>query len=159
MPKSAFESVQKCLLGLRGGCLLSRCGRSFLGLHCSCLGAARVAEDALTVCQLVAWAKAPRHSWSQALPCLGLAGARQGQQILRRAMLDPFTVECKDRNNVLGPDWGQVWPSWALLRYLEAAALLCAAKLGFRKVMLKLSWAMLCHVEAVGAILGSTSAI
>ena len=23
-----------------------------------------------------------------------------------------------------GPDWGQVWPSWALLRYLEATALL-----------------------------------
>ena len=56
----------------------------------------------------------------------------------------------------LGPDWGQVWPSWALLRYLEATALLLVAKLGdlegklgYREVMLKLSWAMLCHVEAI----------
>ena len=56
----------------------------------------------------------------------------------------------------MGPDWGQVWPSWALLRYLEATALLLAAKLGdlegklgYREVMLKLSWAMFCHVEAV----------
>ena len=66
-------------------------------------------------------------------------------------------VKCngKDRSNVLGPDWGQAWPSWALLRYLEATALFLAAKfgdvegkLGYREVMLKLSWAMLCHVEA-----------
>ena len=37
---------------------------------------------------------------------------------------------CQDRSNILGPDWGQVWPSCALLRYLEATALLLAAKLG-----------------------------
>ena len=43
-----------------------------------------------------------------------------------------------------------------LLRYLEATAQLLAAKLGdlegklgYREVMLKLSWAMLCHVEAI----------
>ena len=24
-------------------------------------------------------------------------------------------VTCKDRSNVLGPDWGQVWPFWAVL--------------------------------------------
>ena len=67
---------------------------------------------------------------------------------------------CKDRSNILGPGWGQVWPSWALLRYLEATALLLAAKLGdlegklaYREVMLKLSWAMLCHVEAICQIL------
>ena len=55
-----------------------------------------------------------------------------------------FGVKCKDRSNILGPDWGQVWP--ALLRYLEATALLLAAKLGdlegklgYREVMLKLS--------------------
>ena len=51
-----------------------------------------------------------------------------------------------NRSNILGPDWGQVWPSWALSRYLEATALLLAAKLGdlegklgYREVMLKLS--------------------
>ena len=50
-----------------------------------------------------------------------------------------------------GPRLGQVWPSWALLRYLEATALLLAAKLGdlegklrYREVMLKLTW--LCYV-------------
>ena len=49
---------------------------------------------------------------------------------------------------------GQVWPSWAP-RYLEATALLLAAKLGdlegklgYREVMLKLSWAMLCHAPS-----------
>ena len=31
-------------------------------------------------------------------------------------------VTCKDGSNILGPDWGQAWPSWALLRYLEATA-------------------------------------
>ena len=53
-------------------------------------------------------------------------------------------VKCKDRSNILGPDEGQVWPSWALLRYLEATALLLATKLGdlegklgYREVMLK----------------------
>ena len=56
----------------------------------------------------------------------------------------------------MGPDSGQVWPSWALLRYLEATALLLVAKLGdlegklgYREVMFKLSWAMLCYVEAI----------
>ena len=39
-------------------------------------------------------------------------------------------VKCKDQSNILGPHWGQVWPSWALSRYLEATALLHAAKLG-----------------------------
>ena len=46
--------------------------------------------------------------------------------------------------------------SWALLRYLEATALLLGAKLGdlegklgYREAMLKLSWAMLCYVEAI----------
>ena len=62
-------------------------------------------------------------------------------------------VKCKDRSNILGPDWGKVWPSWALLKYLEATALLFGAKLGdlegklgYREVMFKLSWAMLCYV-------------
>ena len=27
-------------------------------------------------------------------------------------------VRCKDGSNILGPDWGQVWPFWALLSYL-----------------------------------------
>ena len=69
-------------------------------------------------------------------------------------------VKCEDRSNILGPDWGQVWPSWALLRYLEATALLLAVKLGdlegklgYREVMLKLSWATLCHVGAICQIL------
>ena len=77
-----------------------------------------------------------------------------------QAMLDPCGVRCNDRSNILGPDWGQAWPSWALLRYLEATALLLAAKLGdlegklgYRAVMLKLSWAILCHVEAICQIL------
>ena len=39
-------------------------------------------------------------------------------------------VECKDRSHVLGPDRGQVWPSRAPLRYVEATALLLAAKSG-----------------------------
>ena len=50
----------------------------------------------------------------------------------------------------------QVWPSWALLRYLEATAMLLGAKLGdlegnlgYREVMLKLSWATLCYFEAI----------
>ena len=60
-------------------------------------------------------------------------------------------VQRADRSNILGQDWGQVWPSWALLRYLEATALLLAAKLGYRE--LKLSWAMLCYVEAICQIL------
>ena len=38
-------------------------------------------------------------------------------------------VKCKDRSNILGPDRGQVWPSWAPLRYLGATALLSGAKL------------------------------
>ena len=29
-------------------------------------------------------------------------------------------VKCKDGSNILGPGWGQVWPSWALLRYQRA---------------------------------------
>ena len=63
-------------------------------------------------------------------------------------------VKCKNRVNILGPDWGQAWPSWALLRYLEAVALLLAAKLGnlqgklgYRGVMLELSWVMSCYNE------------
>ena len=71
-----------------------------------------------------------------------------------------MVVKCKDRSNIFGPDRGQVWPSWALLRYLEATALLLAAKLGdlegklgYREVMLKLRWAMLCHVEAISQFL------
>ena len=63
-----------------------------------------------------------------------------------------FGIKYKDQSNILGPDWGQVWPLWALLGYLQ---LLLAAKLGdlqgklgYREVMLKLCWAMLCHVEA-----------
>ena len=35
-------------------------------------------------------------------------------------------VKGKDGSNILGPDWGQVWPSWAL----EATAMLLGAKLG-----------------------------
>ena len=57
-------------------------------------------------------------------------------------------VKCKG-----WPDWGQ---TWALLRYLGATAMLLAAKLGdlagklgYREVMLKLSWAMLCDAEAM----------
>ena len=68
----------------------------------------------------------------------------------------PFGVKCKDGSNILGPDWGQVWPSWALLRHLEAAARLLGAKLGdlegklgYREVVFKLSWAILFgHVVA-----------
>ena len=52
-----------------------------------------------------------------------------------------------------GPRLGKVWPPWALLRYLEAIALLLGAKwgdlegkLGYLEVMLKLSWAMLRYV-------------
>ena len=70
----------------------------------------------------------------------------------------------------VGPIWGSnarieatFCPSWALLRYLEATALLLRAKsakswglegkLSHREVMLKLSWAMLCHVEAMCQVL------
>ena len=77
-----------------------------------------------------------------------------------RATFFHLRVRCKDRSNILGPDWGQAWPSWALLRYLEATALLLGAKsgdlegkLGYREVMLKLSWAMLYYVEAICQIL------
>ena len=48
----------------------------------------------------------------------------------------------------------------AILRYPDATALLLGARLGglegkfsYREVMLKLSWAMLCHVEAICQIL------
>ena len=66
-------------------------------------------------------------------------------------------VKCKEPSNILGP------PSLAilgLLRHLEATALLLAAKLGdlegklgYREVMLKLSRAMLCQVEAICQVL------
>ena len=55
--------------------------------------------------------------------------------------------------------WAQIGASLAilaLLRYLEATAMLLGAKLGdlegklrYWEVMLKLSWAMLCYVEAI----------
>ena len=52
--------------------------------------------------------------------------------------------------NILDPDWGQVWPSWALLRYLEATAMLLGAKLGdlegklgYRGAVFKPSWGIL----------------
>ena len=63
-----------------------------------------------------------------------------------RAMLEPFWgVKWKDQSYILGLDWGQVW--------LEATARDLEGKLGYREVMLKLSWAMLCYVEAVCQIL------
>ena len=77
-----------------------------------------------------------------------------------RAMFYPFWGRMrKDGSNILGPDWGQVWPSWALLRYLEVTAMLLGAKLGhlegklgYREVVFKLSWAILFgHVVAFSA--------
>ena len=65
-----------------------------------------------------------------------------------------FRVKCKDRSNILGPDWGLVWPSPFLLRYLEATALLLGGKLrdlegklGHREVMLKQGGP--CYVETI----------
>ena len=63
-------------------------------------------------------------------------------------------VKCKDRSNILG----QVWPSWALLRKLQLCFLGARlgdleGKLSYPEVMLKLSWAMSCHVEAICQIL------
>ena len=68
-----------------------------------------------------------------------------------RAMFYPFGGQMQG-----GPDWGQVWPAWAVLRYLEATAMLLGAKLGdlegklgYREVVFKLSWAILFgHVVA-----------
>ena len=63
-----------------------------------------------------------------------------------RAMFYPFGGQMQHF-------WGQVW-------YLEATALPLGAKLGdlegklgYREVMFKLSWAMLCFVEAICQIL------
>ena len=71
-------------------------------------------------------------------------------------------VKCKDASNILGPDWGPSLAILGLLRRLEATALLLAAKLGDlegklgdREVMLKLSRAMLCQVEATCQVLFS----
>ena len=45
---------------------------------------------------------------------------------------------------------GQVWPSWAAQLYFLGARLGdFEGKLNYREVILKLSWAMLCHVEAI----------
>ena len=78
-----------------------------------------------------------------------------------QAMLDPFWGQLQGSRQHFGPRLG---PSLATLgpalQYLEATALLLAAKLGdlegrlgYRGVMLKLSWAMLCYVEAICQIL------
>ena len=62
-----------------------------------------------------------------------------------RAMLDPFGgAKCKDRSDILGPDWGQVGSSCALLRYVEATALLLGRKVGGSWEQVKLSGG---HVE------------
>ena len=66
-----------------------------------------------------------------------------------RAMLDPFGGQMQGSR-------GQVWPSWALSKYLEATALLLGARLVDLEGKLsdrELSWAMLCHVEAICQIL------
>ena len=49
-------------------------------------------------------------------------------------------VKCEDRRNILGPDWGQVWPAWAPLRYVETTALLLAAKLGLLRANLAIGY-------------------
>ena len=66
----------------------------------------------------------------------------------------------RDPGNILGPDWGPSLAILAQLRHLEATALLLAAKLGdfegklgYREVMLRLSRAMLCQVEALCQVL------
>ena len=67
----------------------------------------------------------------------------------RAMLMDPFRVQMQGSKQRFGPRLG---PSLAILgpaRYLEATALLLEGKLGYREVMLKLSWAMLCHVEAI----------
>ena len=83
---------------------------------------------------------------------------------LWQVMLDPFGGQMQGSKQHFGPRWR---PSLAILgpviRYLEATALLLAAKLGhlegklgYRGVMLELSWAMLCllcHAEAICQIL------
>ena len=40
-----------------------------------------------------------------------------------RAMFYQFEGQLQGWSNILGPDWGQVWPSWALLKYPEATAM------------------------------------
>ena len=63
-----------------------------------------------------------------------------------RAMLGQIQGWKQHFGPILGPDWGQVWPPWALLRYLEATAIL----LGQSWVVFKLSWAILFgHVVAL----------
>ena len=84
-------------------------------------------------------------------PCCWIQSAlpqkHQDFQWVLASYVGSMGVKCKDRSNILGSHWGQVWPSWALLRYLEATALLLAAKLGdlegklgYPEVMLKLCW-------------------
>ena len=74
-----------------------------------------------------------------------------------RAMFFPFGGQMQGSKQHFGPRLG---PAWALLRYLEATALLLGAKLGdfegklgYREVMFTLSRAMLCYVEAICQIL------
>ena len=63
----------------------------------------------------------------------------------------PCGGQCKD-GGILGSDLGQVGHLgvWKLLLGAELGDL--EGKLGHREVMLKLSWAMLCYVEAIGQI-------
>ena len=47
-----------------------------------------------------------------------------------QAMLDPLWATCKDQSNILGPDWGQVWPSWALFRVSGSYSSASCGKVG-----------------------------
>ena len=61
-----------------------------------------------------------------------------------RAMFYPLGGQMQGWKQHFGPRLGPIWPSWALLRYLEATAMLLRAKLGdlegklgYREVMQK----------------------
>ena len=91
--------------------------------------------------------------------CPKVLSPRNTKILSGRAMFYPFGGQMQGWKQHFGPRSGPSWPSWALLSYPEATAMVLGAKLGdlegklgYREVMLKLSWAMLCYVEAIGQI-------